>query len=87
MKQNKPLPKPYWWKNTFFAISFVLLILGLMGLPFLKGDGLLKDPGQPKESNLWWVYLLGSVLALLNGYLSHRLTTQYYEEQSDELIS
>jgi hypothetical protein len=58
----------------FSAALFVVCILG-----FIKGAAYIQDPGQPFTSSLPWWYLLGSVLFLLNGYLSHKSTVRAYE--------
>lgn len=80
MSRKKNLPKPAWFKNTYFWISLVLLILGIWGLPFIGGDKVIRDPGQKHETNLYILYLVASVVMLLNGVLSHRQTVQQYEE-------
>lgn len=79
---SKPLPKPVWWKNTYFWISGILFILGVIGLPFLFGDHAIRDPGQKRESNLFLLYFIASAVMLVNGFLSHRQTVQQFEEES-----
>jgi hypothetical protein len=81
VSQKKPLPKPVWYKNTYFWLAGVLLVLAIVGLPFLGGDLAIRDPGQKRESNLYLIYLGASVVMFLNGYMSHRLTVQQYEEE------
>jgi hypothetical protein len=80
---SKKLPKPTWWKNTYFWISGILLLLALIGLPFLGGDHAVRDPGQKREGYLWFLYLVASAIMFVNGWLSHRQTVQYYEEHAD----
>ncbi len=82
MPQSKPLPKPVWWKNTYFWISGILFILGVLGLPFLGGDHAIRDPGQKHESNLFLLYFIAGVVMLVNGFLSHRQTVQQFDEES-----
>ncbi|MGV3617799.1 MAG: hypothetical protein ACO1SV_20940 [Fimbriimonas sp.] len=81
MSQKKPLPKPVWYKNTYFWIGAILFLLGIVGLPFLGGDEAIRDPGQKRENNLFLFYLVASAVMLVNGWLSHRQTVQQYEEE------
>jgi hypothetical protein len=81
VSQKKPLPKPVWYKNTYFWIAGVLFILGVIGLPLLGGDNAIRDPGQKREGNLYLLYLVASVVMLINGVLSHRQTIQHFEEE------
>jgi hypothetical protein len=80
---SKKLPKPAWWKNTYFWISGILLILAIVGLPFLGGDRSIRDPGQKREGMLWLLYLGAAAIMFVNGWLSHRQTVQYYNEHVD----
>ncbi|HSI73712.1 MAG TPA: hypothetical protein VK934_11100 [Fimbriimonas sp.] len=82
MSQKKPLPKPAWHKNTYFWIAAILLLLGLIGLPFLGGDRAIRDPGQKHEDNLYILYLAASAIMFANGYISHRQTVQHYNEET-----
>jgi hypothetical protein len=77
---QKKLPKPAWYKNTYFWIAGILFILAILGLPFLAGEQAIRDPGQKRESFLWLLYLVASGIMLLNGYLSHSQTVQHYNE-------
>lgn len=81
MSQKKPAPKPVWWKNTYFWIAALLLLVAVVGLPFIGGDGTIRDPGQKRESSLWILYVVASVLMFGNGWLSHRQTVKTYEEE------
>lgn len=81
MSEKKPLAKPAWYKNTYFWIAGILLVIGIVGLPMFGGDKAIRDPGQRPESNLWWLYVAASLVMLLNGWISHRQTVQHYEEQ------
>jgi len=80
VSRKKSLPTPAWYKNTYFWIALVLLILGIWGLPSFGGDTVIRDPGQKRESNLYILYLVASVVMLANGILSHRQTEQQYAE-------
>lgn len=71
-------PVPAAWKNTYFWIAILLLGLGILAL--LKGDGVIRDPGQKEESGLAFIYLGGAAVMWLNGVLSHRHTVQQYNE-------
>lgn len=79
MGQKKKLAKPAWWKNTYFWISGILLILCILGL--VAGGETIRDPGQKREQvPLALLYLVASAVMLLNGYLSHTQTVQHYNE-------
>lgn len=80
---EKRLPKPAWWKNTYFWIAGILLIVAIIGLPFLGGEQAIRDPGQVEENGLVFIYLGGAVVMLVNGILSHRQTVQLYQEQEE----
>ena len=82
MSQKKPLPKPVWHKNTYFWIAILLLVLGIVGLPFFGGDRAIRDPGQKKEDSLYILYLVASAIMFINGYISHRQTVQHYNEET-----
>ena len=82
VSQKKTLPKPAWYKNTYFWIAALLFVLGVIGLPFLAGDHAIRDPGQKREGNLYFLYLGAAVIMFVNGYLSHRQTVQQYEEET-----
>lgn len=78
---HKHIENPAWWKNTYFWIGGVLLILGIVGMPFFAGESIIRDPGQKRESGLSWMYIGGAVIMLINGWLSHRQTMEAYEEE------
>lgn len=78
---EKPLPKPAWWKNTYFWIALILFVVGVVGLPFVAGEKAIRDPGQRDEGGLVWIYWGGAVVMLVNGLLSHRQTVLHYQEQ------
>jgi len=80
---EKPIPKPAWWKNTYFWIAGILLIIAIIGLPFLGGEQAIRDPGQNGEASLVLIYLVAAAIMLVNGYLSHQQTVQYYREQEE----
>lgn len=75
---EKKIPKPVWWKNTYFGISILLVILGIVGL--IAGENAIRDPGQKREHGLVWLYFVGAVIMLINGLLSHSQTVQHYHE-------
>ncbi len=83
VSRKKSLPKPAWYKNTYFWIALVLLLLGIWGLPSFGGDTVIRDPGQKRESNLYILYLVASAVMLANGILSHRQTEQQYAEEME----
>lgn len=73
--------KPAAWKNTYFWIAGILLILAVVG--FASGQEIIRDPGQTDEGGLPWIYLGGFVVMLINGYLSHRHTVMLYTEEQE----
>lgn len=75
---QKKLAKPAWYKNTYFWISGILFIVGVIGL--IAGENSIRDPGQKRENLLPLLYFAGSAIMLINGYLSHRQTVQHYNE-------
>jgi len=79
VSQKKPLPKPVWYKNTYFWIAAILFVLALVGL--ISGDKAIRDPGQKREGGLALLYLGAAAIMLINGYISHRQTVQQYEEE------
>jgi hypothetical protein len=72
--------KNSWLKNTYFWIAAILFVLGLVGL--VMGDGVIRDPGQRHENKLWAIYLVSSVVMLINGYISHQTWLKQFESQS-----
>ena len=80
---EKPLPKPVWWKNTYFWIAGILFVLAIYGLPFLGGENSIRDPGQKREGGLVVLYLAAAVAMLVNGWLSHRQTVHHYLEHAE----
>lgn len=84
-KPEKPLPKPVWYKNTYFWIAGVLFALSILGLPFLGGDEVIRDPGQKREGWLYVLYFVAGVVMLVNGYVSHQQTVQHYRESVGEV--
>ena len=79
---DKPLPKPAWYKNTYFWIALILFIVGVGGL--VGGDHAIRDPGQRKEGGLAWLYFGAAVVMLVNGYISHGQTVQQYRESEGD---
>jgi len=75
---QKRIPKPAWYKNTYFWIAGILFILFIVGLA--GGDNTIRDPGQKREGFLWLLYLVASGIMLLNGLMSHAQTVQHYNE-------
>ena len=83
---KKRTPEPKWWKNTYFWIALILFGLALFGL--FRGEDAIRDPGQKDESGLVLIYLLGAIVMVVNGALSHRQTVHQYEvEQEGEAMS
>ncbi len=81
-KKAKPTPAPVWWKNTYFGLGGLLLIVGIVGL--LTGPAVIRDPGQKREDHLvTLLYFAGAVIMIVNGILSHRQTVREYEEEKN----
>lgn len=70
-----------WWKNTYFWFAAILVIVGIIGLPFIGGANAIRDPGQKEEGGLVLIYWGGALVMLINGLISHRQTVMHYEEQ------
>jgi hypothetical protein len=71
--------KNSWMKNTYFWIAAVLFILGIVGL--VGKDAIIRDPGQRHENNLWAIYLVASVVMLVNGLISHKIWLSSFTEK------
>lgn len=78
---ERPVPKPVWYKNTYFWIAGILLIVALVGM--IAGQETIRDPGQKREGGLALYYFTASVLMLVNGLLSHWQTVQHYHEATE----
>lgn len=80
-KVNRKLVSPAWWKNTYFWLAAVLLLVGFAGLA--GGPLLIRDPGQKREDSLvTMLYFVGAVVMVVNGWLSHRQTVRELEEEN-----
>jgi len=79
VSRKKEPAVPVWYKNTYFWIAGILFILGIVGI--IGKDDAIRDPGQKKESGLYLLYFIASVVMLVNGYISHKQTLQQYEEE------
>ncbi|HXH59771.1 MAG TPA: hypothetical protein VNI20_00275 [Fimbriimonadaceae bacterium] len=82
MGKDKPLPKPVWWKNTFFWFGGILFVLSIVGM--FDGANSIRDPGQVHEPGLAWVYLGGAVVMLVNGYLTHGQAVRSFAEHQED---
>ena len=78
-KSAKPTAPPNAIKNTYFWIAAILVVVGVVGL--VRGGAAIRDPGQRPESSLALLYFGGAVVMAVNGWMSHRLTVQAYEEE------
>ena len=78
---EKPLSTPAAWKNTYFWIAGILVLVALVGL--LTGQDSIRDPGQRDENGLVLIYLVAAVVMVVNGLMSHRHTVQLWEEAQD----
>jgi hypothetical protein len=79
---SKKLPaRPAWHKKTDFWIAAALILLGFFGL--IKGDAVIRDPGQKSEGHLYVWYFLGGLAMFVNGWISHRQAMRLYEEATE----
>jgi hypothetical protein len=69
---------PVWWKNTFFLFGIALLALAILGL--VRGEGVIRDPGQKFETGLVLYYFIGGVVMLVNGWVTHSQNVQAFSE-------
>lgn len=81
---RKTFPKPVWYKNTYFWIAGILVLIAIIGLPFIAGQDAIRDPGQKREGGLVLIYLGGALVMFVNGFLSHKQTIKAYEEYLQE---
>ena len=82
MGKDKKLPRPVWWKNTFFWFAGVLFVLAVYGL--LRGADTIRDPGQVREGGLVLIYLGGAVLMAVNGAMTHSQAVRAFAEACED---
>lgn len=82
MKSKSAPSVPRAWKNTYFWIAGILVLVGVIGLA--KGEGTIRDPGQRPEAHLALWYFAAALVMLVNGWLSHRLTVRDFEEAKED---
>lgn len=65
------------WKflNSFTGLAALLFIIGIAGLVY--GADAIRDPGQPHDPLLPWLYFGAAVLMVVNAALSVR----HYEQK------
>jgi hypothetical protein len=76
---RKKAIKPIWWKNSYFWIGGLLIVVAIIGL--IAGEGLIRDPGQRREGGLVLIYLGGAAVMFVNGLLSHRQSLTHWKEE------
>ena len=81
MLRKKAVVAPVWWKNTYFLIAAILVVVAIVGLPVFGGDRAIRDPGQKRESGLWLYYVVAAVVMLIGGVLSHAQAVRTYDEE------
>lgn len=69
------------WKflNSFTGLAVVLFIIGAVGLVY--GADAIRDPGQPHDPLLPYLYFGAGVLMIVNAILSVRHYEQKLKEQ------
>jgi NADH:ubiquinone oxidoreductase subunit H len=82
--RQKALKTPKWYLNSSFWFAAMLLIVAIVGLPFLGGEEAIRDPGQKREGGLAWMYFAAAALMALNGWLSHQHAVRSFEEASNQ---
>ncbi|MCX7800689.1 MAG: hypothetical protein N2109_10140 [Fimbriimonadales bacterium] len=82
MGRQKAPKTPKWYLNSSFWFAAMLLVVAIIGLPFLGGEDAIRDPGQKRESGLVWMYLAAAALMAFNGWLSHQHAVRAFEESS-----
>jgi integral membrane sensor domain MASE1 len=70
------------WKfiNSFTVLAVLLFIIGAVGL--VRGAEAIRDPGQPSDSWLPWLYFAAAILMVVNAILSVRHYEQKMKEQA-----
>lgn len=58
------------------------MALAVFGL--IKGEGVIRDPGQKFETGLVMFYLVGGIIMLANGWMTHQQAMQQFEELAEE---
>ncbi len=59
---------------------FGFALLGLAVLGLIRGEAVIRDPGQKFETGLVLFYLVGGIAMLVNGWLTHQQALQTYSE-------
>ena len=66
---------------------FGVALFGLSIWGFVRGDDVIRDPGQIRENNLAWFYLAGAVIMVVNGWMTHKQAVKAVEEHVPEVKS
>jgi integral membrane sensor domain MASE1 len=68
------------WKflNSFTGLAVLLFLIGALGLVY--GADAIRDPGQPHDPLLPWLYFAATILMVVNAILSVR----HYEHKMKE---
>ena len=61
---SKKIAKPAAYKNTYFWIAGILVLIGIIGMTFLAGENAIRDPGQKREGGLALLYFAGAVIMI-----------------------
>jgi hypothetical protein len=67
--------------NSFLWFGAMMAVLAVVG--FIRGDEVIRDPGQVRESNLAVFYAGAAIIMVLNGLMSHRQAMKAHEDDSD----
>lgn len=65
--------------NSFTGLAVLLFIIGAVGL--VHGADAIRDPGQPHDPWLPWLYFGAAALMVINAILSVRHYEQKMKEQ------
>lgn len=81
-KKNRQPKEPVAARNTFFWFAGILLIVAIIGL--VRGDEVIRDPGQVRENGIAFIYLGAAIVMAVNGWITHRHAWLTYLQEQEE---